>query len=152
MNVSTGLDAATLAVCRTAAEHAETVDRDSRIPEEAVHAMQADGLLAFLVPAELGGPGRSLTQIAAVCHALGQACGSSAMIYAMHQIQVACIVAHGIESEWHRALLRRLCEEQSLLGSVTSEEGTGGNILASVCAVETDGQPPFPMVHGPMRC
>jgi len=139
MNVSTGLDAATLAVCRTAAEHAETVDRDSRIPEEAVHAMQADGLLALLVPAELGGPGRSLTQIAAVCHALGQACGSSAMIYAMHQIQVACIVAHGIESEWHRALLRRLCEEQSLLGSVTSEEGTGGNILASVCAVETDG-------------
>jgi len=141
MNASNGLDAATLAVSRTAADHAEAVDRDSRIPEEALRAMQAEGLMALLVPAAMGGPGRSLTQVASVCHALGQACGSSAMIYAMHQIQVACIVAHGAESEWHRALLRRLCTEQSLLASVTSEEGTGGNILASVCAVETrDGR------------
>ena len=140
MNVTDGLDAATLAVSRTAAEHAEEVDRASRIPEEALRAMQAQGLMGLLVPGKLGGPGRSLAQVAGVCHALGQACGSSAMIYAMHQIQVACIVAHGAESDWHRALLNRLCSEQLLLGSVTSEEGTGGNILASVCAVEAVGE------------
>ena len=137
MNVTDGLDAATLAVSRTAAEHAEAVDRAGRVPEEALRAMQAQGLMGLLVPAGCGGPGRSLTQVASVCHALGQACASSAMIYAMHQIQVACIVAHGAGSEWHRALLQRLCAEQLLLGSVTSEEGTGGNILASICALET---------------
>jgi acyl-CoA dehydrogenase len=139
MNVSNGLDAATLAVSRTAAEHADEVDRASRIPEEAVRAMQSEGLMGLLVPAAQGGPGRSLSQVASVCHALGQACGSSAMIYAMHQIQVACIVAHGAESDWHRTLLRGVAEEQLLLGSVTSEAGTGGNILASVCAVVTAG-------------
>jgi acyl-CoA dehydrogenase len=139
MNVSNGLDSATAAVARSAAEHAKNVDRASRIPEEAVGAMQTQGLMGLLVPGEFGGAGRNLTQVAGVCHALGQACGSSAMIYAMHQIQVACIVAHGAGSEWHRDLLRRLCAEQLLLGSVTSEEGTGGNILASVCAVETTG-------------
>ena len=141
MNVSTGLDAAILAVTRTAADHADEVDRASRIPEEAVRALQAQAMMGLLVPAALGGPGRRMSQVAGVCHALGQSCGSSAMIFAMHQIQVACIVAHGAESEWHRVLLQRVCDEQLLLGSVTSEVGTGGNIHASVCAVEAkDGR------------
>jgi acyl-CoA dehydrogenase len=136
MNVSNGLDAAILAVSRTAADHADDVDRTSCIPEEAVCALQAQALMGLLVPPAFGGPGRSLSQVASVCHALAQSCGSSAMIYAMHQIQVACIVAHGAESDWHRAMLQRICDEQLLLGSVTSEAGTGGNIHASVCAVE----------------
>ena len=139
MNVSNSLDAATLAASKAAAEHADAVDRAGRIPEEAIQALQAQRLMSILVPPMLGGPGRSLSQAASVCHALAQACGSSGMIYAMHQIQVACIVAHGTESAWHRSLLRRLCEEQLLLGSVTSEVGTGGNIHASVCAIENDG-------------
>ncbi|HTB44330.1 MAG TPA: acyl-CoA dehydrogenase family protein [Acetobacteraceae bacterium] len=136
MNVSNGLDAAILAVSRTAADYADDVDRVSRIPEEAVHALQTEAMMGLLVPPALGGPGRSMSQVASVCHALAQSCGSSAMIYAMHQIQVACVVAHGAASDWHRALLQRVCAEQLLLGSVTSEVGTGGNIHASVCAVE----------------
>lgn len=141
MNVSNGLDSAILTVTRTAADHADDVDRDSRIPEEAVRALQAQAMMGLLVPAELGGPGRRMSQVAAVCHALGQSCGSSAMIFAMHQIQVACIVAHGADSDWHRTLLRRICDQQLLLGSVTSEVGTGGNIHASICAIEAqDGR------------
>lgn len=141
MNMSNGLDAAILAVSRTAADHADDVDRISRIPAEAVHALQTEALMGLLVPASFGGPGRSMSQVASVCHAVAQSCGSSAMIYAMHQIQVACIIAHGPASDWHRMLLRRICDEQLLLGSVTSEVGTGGNIHASVCAVETaDGR------------
>jgi acyl-CoA dehydrogenase len=58
------------------------------------------------------------------------------MIFAMHQIQVACIIAHGQDSEWHRSLLRRLCDQQLLLGSATSETGTGGNIHASICCID----------------
>lgn len=138
MNVSNGLDAAAMAASRTAADHADAVDRAGRVPEEAIRAMQAQGLMSVLVPPAFGGPGRSVSQVAAVCHALAQACGASGMIYAMHQIQVACIVAHGGGSAWHTGLLRRLCETQWLLGSVTSEAGTGGNIHASVCAVEAD--------------
>jgi acyl-CoA dehydrogenase len=136
MNASNGLDAAILGACSAAATHADDVDRIGRIPEEAVQALQAHKLMGLLVPAALDGPGYQMSQVASVCHALAQSCGSSAMIYAMHQIQVACIVAHGIESDWHRALLRQVCNEQLLLGSVTSEVGTGGNIHVSVCAVD----------------
>ena len=136
MTVSDSLDAATLAASRVAAEHADAVDRANRIPEQALAAMRGESLLSLLVPSALGGQGRSLSQVASVCHALAQSCGSSAMIFAMHQIQVACIVAHGQRSDWHRSLLQRLCREQLLLGSVTSEQGTGGNIHASICCVE----------------
>ncbi len=139
MNASGGLDAATLTVAAIAAEHAERVDRDSCVPEQAIAALRRESLLSLLVPVAAGGPGRSLSQVAALCHALGQSCGSTGMIYAMHQIQVACIVAHGQHSDWHRSLLRRLCAEQLLLGSVTSEVGTGGNILNSVCAIQVAG-------------
>jgi acyl-CoA dehydrogenase len=138
MTVSNLLDSAIAAVSGVAAQHADAVDRASRFPQETLRALQQHRLMHLLVPASFGGPGRSLTEVAGVCHALAQACGSSGMIYAMHQIQAACIIVHGSESAWHQMLLRRLCDEQLLLGSVTSEVGTGGNILASVCALETE--------------
>ena len=139
MNASGGLDAATVSAAAVAAKHAVQVDRESRVPAESIAAMRESRLLSLLVPTEFGGAGRSLSQAASVCHALAQSCGSSGMIYAMHQIQVACIVAHGQQNEWQRSLLRQLCERQLLLGSVTSEVGTGGNILNSICAVEVAG-------------
>src|SRR5579872_1699270 len=123
MTVSDSLDAATLVASKVAAEHADAVDRANRIPEQALAALRDESLLSLLVPSALGGQGRSLSQVASVCHALARSCGSSAMIFAMHQIQVACIVGHGQGSDWHRALLQRLCSEQLLLGSVTSEAG-----------------------------
>lgn len=138
MYVSNDLDSAVLAVSRTAADHADDVDRSSRMPEETIRALRAERLMGALVPVRFGGDGRSLSQVASVCHTLGQSCGASAMIYAMHQIQVACLVAHGAEGAWHQALMRRISDEQLLLGSVTSEVGSGGNIHASICAVEVD--------------
>ena len=134
MSVSSKLDAAAVA-----AASADDVDRRGRIPEEALSAMQAEGLLGLLVPSDCGGAGRRLADVASICHALAQSCGASGMIYAMHQIQVACVVAHAGRSEWQRDLLRRIVADQLLLGSVTSEVGTGGNIHASVCAVEVAG-------------
>ena len=52
---------------------------------------------------------------------LGRDCASTAMIYAMHQTKVACLVRHGRGSAWHQRLLRRLCAEQLLLASSTTE-------------------------------
>lgn len=140
MSVSESLDAATRAVSRVAAEHADAVDRGNCFPEASVAAMRSEALLGLLVPRSLGGQQRPLSQIASICHALAQSCGSSGMIYAMHQIQVACVAAHGMGSDWHRGLLERMCREQLLLGSVTSEVGTGGNIHASVCCIEPAGE------------
>ena len=61
------------------------------------------------------------------------------MIYAMHKIQVACVVHHAQESAYFQDYLRRLVGEQRLMASATTEVGTGGDLRSSICAVETEG-------------
>lgn len=122
-----------------AAPLAAEVDRDARFPREAFAALKSQRLLGALVPQELGGGGATLFEVAAACHALARACGSTGMIYAMHQIQVACLVNHGRDSAWHRRMLERIAAEQLLIASATTEAETGGDIRTSVCAVETAG-------------
>ncbi len=122
-----------------AARHADDVDAKARFPKEAFAALKDKKLLGILVPESEGGAGADLGEIVSICHALGQACASTAMIYAMHQIQVACVVRHGGKSAWHRAFLKRLANEQLLLASATSEAGVGGDVRTSICAVEEKG-------------
>lgn len=120
------------------AAHAEAVDREARFPHEAVAALRAERLLGAMVPVELGGEGASLGEVAEIAHALGRHCGSTAMVFAMHQIQVACLVRHG-SAPFGRRLLARLAAEQLLLASATSEAGVGGDVRSSVCAIERTG-------------
>ena len=47
-----------------AAPHADDVDRSARFPEEAVAEIRASGLLAAMIPTELGGGGASLAEVA----------------------------------------------------------------------------------------
>ena len=119
-----------------AGRHANAVDREARFPQEAIAALREARLLGAMVPRDFGGEGASLSDIAAVCHELSQHCASTGMIYAMHQIQVACLVEHGQDSPWHRGLLARLASEQLLLASATTEAGIGGDVRSSSCAIE----------------
>jgi acyl-CoA dehydrogenase len=121
-----------------AARHADDVDARARFPHEAIAALKERKLLGLLVPAPAGGAGATIGDVVAICHALGQSCASTAMIYAMHQIQVACIVRHGANQPWHAAFLRHLAAEQLLLASATSEAGVGGDVRTSICAVKTE--------------
>ena len=78
---------------------AAAVDRDARFPTESFAALRAEKLLSAYVPSEFGGLGLSLTQVCRICEILGQYCASTAMVFAMHQIQVACIVHHAQSSD-----------------------------------------------------
>lgn len=118
---------------------ATDVDAKARFPTESFAALRADKLLSAYVTPEFGGMGLTMTQICRICEALGQYCASTAMIYAMHQIQVACILHHGQSSDFFRKYLRRLVDEQLLLASATTELGVGGDLRSSVCAVEVSG-------------
>lgn len=122
------------------AAHAEAVDREARFPREAVAALKAERLLGAMVPIELGGEGATLGEVAEMAHALGRHCGSTAMVFAMHQIQIACLVRHGLTAPFQRGLLARIAAEQLLLASATSEAGVGGDVRSSVCAVERTGE------------
>ena len=125
-------------VAAVAAAHAAAVDGKARFPSEAIEAARAERLLGIAVPRELGGEGVVAADVVDVCYALGRACASTAMIYAMHQTKVACITRHGRGSPWHQLLLRRLCAEQLLLASSTTEGQAGGDVRNSAAAVEGD--------------
>src|SRR4029077_12228364 len=91
-----------------AAPSAADVDANSRFPRDTVQALQKAKLLSAPVPKDLGGAGYRMRALAALCSTLGQACGSSAMVLAMHYIQVACIARHGLQSAFFRRYLQDL--------------------------------------------
>jgi len=119
-----------------AAQHAAAVDRDSLFPADAIAAARRERFLSAAVPRELGGEGASISEVVDVCYTLGRACGSTAMIFAMHQTKLAAIVRHGCSSAWHEQFLRRVCSEQLLLASSTTEGNRGGDIRNSAAPIE----------------
>jgi acyl-CoA dehydrogenase len=129
------------AVRRVAADvasvHADDVDRAARFPAETIAALRADRALAAAIPEALGGGGLSLSALAAACFELGRRCGASGMVFAMHQIQVLCLVRHLDDAPWFQQYLRTAAAEQRLIASVTSEVTTGGDLGRSTAAVTT---------------
>jgi len=124
--------------CEVAAPNAADVDARSRFPQETLAALQEARLLAAPIPKEYGGLGCGVVELAGLCSSLGKACGSSAMVLAMHYVQVACLVRHSGNTESFRAYLKELAERQSLLASMTSENGTFGEMRTSLCAVRRE--------------
>jgi acyl-CoA dehydrogenase len=122
-----------------AAAHADEVDAQARFPGEAIAALRDAKVLSAGVPESLGGFGCDMAQLAALCGALAQGCSASGMVLAMHLIEVACLVRHGLDSRWFREVLEACVAEQVLVASVTSEVGTSGDTRSSVCAVQRDG-------------
>ena len=145
MSVSVDRDQAFLnAIGRVAEEvaapNADAVDREARFPAETIAGLRAEGALSAFIPTELGGGGVAFETIAAACFELGRRCGASAMVFAMHQIQVATIVRHLDDAPWFENYLRDVAAEQRLIASVTSEVGTGGDMGSSIASVEPAGE------------
>ena len=126
-------------VAAIAARHAEVVDSEGRFPIEAITAAKEARLIGAMVPVELGGEGARVSDIAEVCYILAGACASTAMIYAMHQIKVACVARHSSASAWHQDFLRRLTRDQLLCASSTTEGQGGGDVRTSIAPIERDG-------------
>lgn len=122
-----------------AAADADGVDRDARFPHKAFDAAREQKLLGVMIPVEFGGFGASIYDVTDICYTLGRACASTAMIYAMHQTKVACVVRHGHGIPWMETVMRRVARDQWLLASSTTEGQNGGNIRASAAAVDQAG-------------
>lgn len=117
------------------AKHAFDVDAKARFPQESIDALKSAKLMSAAVPKDLGGSGATMQELCAICFTLAQGCASSAMVYAMHIIQVACVARHGKDDAFFQRYLREIVEKQLLLGSVTSEVGVWGDTRSSICAV-----------------
>jgi len=116
---------------------AAAVDRDARFPMEAVSALREEKLLAAAIPVELGGLGCSLSGLSEICTVLGKSCATTGMVFAMHQMQVACIARHFGASTFFPDYLREAARHQWLLASGTSEVGVGGDLRTSIAALES---------------
>ena len=134
-----GIQAAKRIGAEIAARQAADVDKSARFPREAIDELKKEKLLGAYVPKDLGGLGYGISELGAMCGVLAQNCASTGMVVAMHHIQVACIVRHGLASPFFRRYLSELCERQLLIASVTSEVGVGGDTRSSICAVEREG-------------
>lgn len=119
-----------------AGKFADDVDQKARFPAESIAALKEVKALSAAVPKALGGAGCDMRELAGMCSALAQGCASSAMVLAMHHIQVACIARHGLSTPFFRDYLQELVNKQYVLASMTSEVGTSGDTRSSVCAVE----------------
>ena len=74
---------------RTAASHAEEVDRSGLFPRGNIEALAGAGLLGLTSGDDVGGRGEGLAAAAHVIERLGGACGSTAMILLMHLTTLA---------------------------------------------------------------
>ena len=91
---------------------AAAVDAEARFPKESFAEIRKQRLLGIQVPQALGGEGASIAEVADICYILGQACSSTALIYAMHQIKMACIVRHAKGSAALERILSRIAARQ----------------------------------------
>jgi len=121
------LTAALAAATEQAAASAAEVDRGARLPAEALKVLRDTNLITAAAPRELGGLGLGLPALVEIAERLARGCGATAMIWAMHQAQLACLVRHHPDSP----LLRRAVAERWLIASVTSERGVGGDLRSS---------------------
>jgi acyl-CoA dehydrogenase len=117
---------------------AAAVDHDARFPSEAMSALADARLLSAGLPVALGGEDAGIRAVADAVRVVAHGCSSTAMVYAMHQIQVWCLLRHGHTPELQE-VLGRVGGEQLLLASATSEVNVGGDVRTSLCAVETAG-------------
>ncbi len=121
---SADLMARTRRVAAAAAQFADDVDRAVRFPAEAIAAAKAEGMMGVMAPKSLGGEDASLSELSDICSTLGQACASTAMIYAMHHVKIACVVRHGMDSAWIRAFPAQ-ADQRADAGRLLDHRGPG---------------------------
>jgi acyl-CoA dehydrogenase len=140
--VSTG-NGAYMARARVAAEtalqYAAAVDSAARFPAEAFAEIRKQRLLGIMVPPSAGGEGATIGEVADICFILGQACSSTALIFAMHQIKIACLIRHSKGNTAVEQILRQIASDQLLMASSTTEGQAGGNVRSSDAAIEHVG-------------
>ena len=112
------------------------VDKNARFPIESITALKAAKMFSAGVPEELGGFGLNIIEQGELCRILATRCASSAMVLGMHLIKVSSIVHFGKGNKQLEQYLRSIVEQQRIVGSVTSEEGIGGNLRNSIAAIE----------------
>jgi len=130
-----------LAAIAAAATHH---DRHASFPADSLAALHAAGLLALTVPRDVGGGGAGLAASARAVGAVGGACASTALIFAMQCLHQRAMAA---DAGWPGALRDRVgrdaVNEGGLINALRVEPELGtpsrGGIPATVARRTADG-------------
>jgi acyl-CoA dehydrogenase len=122
------------------ADEAARADRTGTFPERNIELLRRYRLLAAGIPRQYGGHGLDVPALAAIASTLGSYCGSTAMIWAMHHVQVACLARCASSEPVLGGYLSKVASEQHLIASATSEAGIGGDLRRSIAAVMPAGR------------
>src|SRR6201991_3715650 len=106
----------------------ETADEDKFVADNFA-SLKAAGLIEGGVPAELGGGGASVDELAAMLRTLGYHCGSTALAFSMHTHQVAIPAWRWTHQKATAVepLLKRIATERILLMSSGGSDWIGGS-------------------------
>jgi alkylation response protein AidB-like acyl-CoA dehydrogenase len=126
------------AAVETIAAEAPEVDAERRFPSAGLRALADAGALGLVVSPEHGGAGGGLAALAGACEAVGRACGSTALVFLMHNVTAATFQAGGGPAA--SELLPRMASGE-LLGTLAfSERGTGAHFYSpELQAVRSNG-------------
>ncbi len=136
--VGSVVDVAARIGAEVAGPAAAEVDEQARFPDEAVTAFREAGLLSAMVPTRFGGAGVSSSEMAAAVRMMARHCCSSALVLAMHSMEISNLARHGTTDPLQE-LQREIVADQLLVANANSEVGTGGDVSRSVCSLERDG-------------
>ncbi|WP_406160442.1 acyl-CoA/acyl-ACP dehydrogenase [Streptomyces sp. NBC_00882] len=118
----------------------DAADRAAEFPRQGIDALKDAGLLSAAAPAAYGGAGLTATELTELAMRIGGHCGSTGMIWVMHQIQLVCMAPGAERQPVIADYLRTAAAEQHLIASVTSEAGIGGNLRTSKAALVQVGE------------
>lgn len=133
------VDEARAVARRCLAPRAADHDRDATFPTDNIADLHEAGLLGLLVPTEYGGTGADLTAWGLAVAELAEACGSTALIFAMHSGAARLLAADAPGNPVAQRVLKEITTEGRLLSWGFSEPGTGGNILNPQLRATPDG-------------
>jgi alkylation response protein AidB-like acyl-CoA dehydrogenase len=118
----------------TAAPAAEQVDSARAFPQAAIAAFLSSGLSGLISAKEFGGAGGTIREAAKVIERIGQVCGSTAMVAAMHYCG-----AQVIESAGDDATRKSVAQGKYLTTLAFSEAGSRSHFWAPTSTAEREG-------------
>ncbi|ACU69488.1 acyl-CoA dehydrogenase domain protein [Catenulispora acidiphila DSM 44928] len=113
---------------------AAEVDTNAAFPREGVDALARAGVLGLTVPKQFGGAGEGLRSAVNVIRTLSSACGSTAMVVAMHYSGTAVLA-----SQERADVLQDIGDGRHLTTLAFSEVGSRSHFWAPLSTAKADG-------------
>lgn len=127
MTAATTLDVFESLITEVVEPAASEVDREGLFPRASIQALFDAGFGGLISSPEVGGSGADFTEAAAVVRRLAAACGSTAMVYAMHLSGTAAIEQLGPDS-----VRRDIAAGRHLTTLAFSERGSRSQFWATL--------------------